>query len=103
MKSKFILKVNSLWINIEVQNVASEVLSKHTENLKKKENDFFFYYSSTLTVTRLKLLFNSNGRYGCFVKPAGLGYCLFALNFNYSRCRTSIVKHTVLVSILSKY
>ena len=40
MKSKFILKVNSLWINIEAQNVASEVLSKHTENLKKKGNDF---------------------------------------------------------------
>ena len=40
VKSKFILKVNSLWINIEAQNVASEVLSKHTENLNKKGNDF---------------------------------------------------------------
>ena len=60
-------------------------MSKHTENLKKKR------------------LLNSNRRYGCFVKPAGLGYCSFVLNFNHSRWRTGIVKHTTLVSIPLKH
>ena len=39
---KFTLKVNSFWIKIKGQYFASQVLSRHTQNLKKKRMWYFW-------------------------------------------------------------
>ena len=45
---KFTLKVNSFWIKIKGQNFASQVLSRRTFKISRKQGSDFFYHRGTL-------------------------------------------------------